>query len=262
MTGSIPTTFLSGVEDVDQLMVIDLGWNSFTGTIPSELSRFSRMNLDAVRNQFTKVASSLCSLSGWMDGEVGKIIKDGGDGCDAILCPKGTYSEIGYAKSGSNGECLPCESAEYAGETTCNGAAENQEKKILDNLYAETSGSNWKKGAYWTTGPICTYEGVVCESNSSKTNEGVIELRLSDFGLIGNIPTEIYQLPKLTKVDFSNNVVDISFDGIENAVNLESFIMSDADLSDLTGIGNAPPSLKKVRKPFLIRFFRFCNCFV
>jgi len=246
MTGPIPTNFLSGVEDVDQLMVIDLGWNSFTGTIPSELSRFSQMNLDAVRNQFSGVSSSLCTLSGWMDGEVGKIKKDGGNGCDAILCPKGTYSEIGYAKSGSNGECLSCVSAEYAGETTCNGAAENEEKKILDNLYAETSGSNWKKGAYWTTGPICTYEGVVCESNNSNTNEGIVELRLSDFGLIGNIPTEIYQLPKLTKVDFSNNVVDISFDGIENAVNLESFIMSDADLSDLTGIGNAPPSLKKI----------------
>lgn len=247
MTGSIPTDFLSGVEDVGQLMEIDVGYNSFTGTIPSGLSRFTKMNLDAVRSQFSVVASSLCSLTGWMDGEVGKLINAGDDGCDAILCPKGTYNDFGRAKSGSNGECLPCANAKFAGETTCDGSVENAEKKILDNLFAETSGTNWNKGAYWTTGAICTYEGVVCASNDTNANEGVVELRLSGYGLIGNIPTEIYELPMLKKVDFSNNIVDISFVGIEKATKLEEFIMSDSDLSKVTGIGKAPLSLKKVR---------------
>jgi hypothetical protein len=47
-------------------------------------------------------------------------------------------------------------------------------------------------------------------------------------------------------VDFSNNVVDLSFVGIEQSTTLESITIADADLTSVLGIGNAPSSLKKV----------------
>ena len=71
------------------------------------------------------------------------------------------------------------------------------------------------------------------------------EIDLNGFGLISNIPTEIYKLPYLKKIVLSNNVVGLKFDGIDKALNLEEIIMNMADLESVSGISNAP-SLKSV----------------
>ena len=102
------------------------------------------------------------------------------------------------------------------------------------------------KGENWEDGPICNYEGVTCSTEGDNVNEGVVEIDLAGFGLINVIPTEIYKLPSLRVVDFSNNIVDMEFDGIGNADNLEEILINDADLTQLDGIGDAP-ALKKVR---------------
>ena len=272
MTGSIPTDFLSGIEDTDQLMQIRIGYNDFVGTIPSSLSRFSNMKLNAVKTQLVKVPASLCSLSGWMDGEVGKVIAGGGNGCDAILCPVGTYNYYGRAESGTDGECKNCPGGKYAGQTSCSGLSsnnENMEKTILDDLYVQTAGPDWEKGANWADGgAICSYEGITCNQNGTNVNKGVVEIDLTGFGLTGKIPTDIYKLPHLKKVDFSNNVVDLSFVGIEHSSSLESITIGDADLTSVLGISNAPSSLKKVRRPtvdvcslkFYVLTFYYFSC--
>lgn len=247
MTGTIPSDFLSGIADVDQLMAIDIGYNKFHGTVPDTLSRFTNMRLLAMKNEITKVDPALCTLTGWINGEVGKIITAGGNGCDAILCPVGTYNTYGRQTSGGDGACLSCPDGKFAGQTGCIGITDESlttEKRIIDKIYVETGGSNWTKGKNWETGAICSYEGITCASNS--TNEGVEEINLSGFGLINNIPTEIYRLSSLTKVDFSNNVVGLSFDGISNAASLEEIVISFADLSNVDGISGAP-ALKKLR---------------
>lgn len=263
MTGSIPTDFLSGVEDVDQLMQIRIGYNNFMGTVPASLSRFTNMKLDAVKTQLTQVPSALCSLTGWMNGEVGEVISAGGNGCDAILCPVGTYNSYGRAESGTNGECKSCSSGKYAGQTTCTGVSsdsDNMEKEILDNLFVETGGPDWEKGGNWANGgAVCSYEGITCNQNGTNLNKGVVGINLSGFGLVGSIPTDIYKLPHLKSVDFSSNVVDMSFVGIEKSSTLESITIADADLTSVLGIGNAPLSLKKV-SPVLRHLLEFlCN---
>ncbi|KAL7543177.1 hypothetical protein ACHAXR_012471 [Thalassiosira sp. AJA248-18] len=257
MTGSIPEDFLSGVEDADRLMEIDIGYNEFTGTVPSSLSRFTNMRFDAVKNKITGIDPALCSVTdsikGWFNGQVGKVIEAGDDGCNAILCPKGTYNDYGRAKSGTNGECLECANGKYAGQTSCDIDGDglpddfvaNGEKKVLDKVWYATGGSNWTKGANWTEGAVCDYEGVTCESVGDNVNEGVVELNLAGFGLMANIPTQIFELPYLKKVDFSNNIVDLKFDGIAEANALEVILMEDTDLASVDGIGDAP-SLKKL----------------
>jgi hypothetical protein len=223
-----------------------IGYNQLEGVIPGTLSRFTNMRLFAMKNKIEKVGEKLCNLTGWLNGEVGKIIEAGGDGCDAILCPKGTFNSYGRATSGGDGACKSCPGGEFAGATGCIGITDENddlEKRILDKLFIETGGVNWTKKENWETGPVCTYEGIKCSGNN--TNEGVEEINLAGFGLISNIPTQIYTLPYLKKLNISNNVVDLRFDGIFNAVNLEEIHMVLADLTSVEGISSAP-SLKRV----------------
>lgn len=93
----------------------------------------------------------------------------------------------------------------------------------------------------WTA---CEYEGIKCSTLEENGNEGVEEINLAGFGLTGRIPTDIYKLPFLKKIDFSSNDVDMSFDGISQAQNLIEILIEDADQTKVTGISDAP-SLKK-----------------
>lgn len=235
-----------------------IGYNQFTGTVPETLKRFTNMRFVAVKNQLTGLNNALCSQRDWFKGEVGEIIDKGGDddGCDAILCRSGTYNAYGRARASNGGECKDCPGGKFAGQTSCDVEFDDAttattlkkddeivEKKILDKLYFESGGPNWKKKdgtkpSGWMDGPICDYEGVVCESDGA--NEGVQELILAGFGLTANVTTAIYRLPSLKKVDFSGNVVDLSFDGIEHALYLEYIRMTDADLSSVNGVSRAP----------------------
>ena len=206
------------------------------------------MRFDAANNQITKVNGDLCNQRGWFNGEVGRVIDDGGNGCDAILCPKGTYNAYGRAKSGTNGGCLSCPNGEFAGAIGCDGITgeeDNLEQKILDRLFIETGGSNWTKKNNWENGTVCEYEGVTCSIEEENGNEGVEEINLAGFGLTARIPTQIYKLPFLKRIDFSNNNVDLSFEGIDQALNLVEIIIEDADLTSIEGISEAP-SLTKV----------------
>jgi hypothetical protein len=206
------------------------------------------MRLDATNNQITKVNGDLCSLRGWWNGEVGRVIDNNGNGCDAILCPKGTYNAYGRAKSGTNGGCLSCPNGKYAGAIGCAGITDddnNIEKKILDRLFIETGGSDWGRKNNWENGTaVCEYEGITCATEEENGNEGVEEINLAGFGLTSRIPTQIYQLPLLKKIDFSNNNVDLSFEGISEARNLVEILIEDADLTSLDGISDAPSLIK------------------
>lgn len=234
------------------------------------------MRFDAVKNQITEIDPIICdatiNIRGWFNGEVGQVMDESGEGCDAILCPVGTYNDYGRAQGGENGGCLPCPSNIYMGQTGCeadgtNGDSvigeldadgdgviddtDNLEKKILDKLYFTTGGPSWTKGQdTWTYGAVCDYEGITCvedlgADDDQNINGGVMEINLARFNITGAIPTEIYQLPSLKVLDVSNNIVDLSFQGIAQADLLETIKMNDADLTDLTGVGMAP-SLKKL----------------
>lgn len=251
MTGKIPDDFLadSVYKGLDQLMDINLSYNKFTGNIHSNTFKdFSNMKLDLASNKFEKASSFLCQmadeLTDWWDGEVGKVIDGGGDGCDAIICPKGTYNILGRATSGDDGECIDCPGAKFAGAINCPGNGKDEtdkEKEILDALYIATAGDQWSKNTGWTEADKCEYEGIACSDGGAVT-----EINVTSFGLKGEIPADIWKLPSLRKAVFSSNVVDLRFEGIEKATKLEELIISDADLTNVTGIENAPPSLVKL----------------
>lgn len=261
MTGTIPTDFLSGVKGDRFEMEVDISFNGFTGTVPAELNRFSKMKLNAIRTEITKVDEALCEMRDWWNGEVGLVADSDRDesGCDAILCPKGTYNKFGRAKSGPGGRCLDCKGGEYAGQTTCDGTEDtddnvdyNKDKKILDKLYVETGGKNWTGADAWGRGgAVCTYEGVTCVTNDGTNgNEDVKSVNLTGFGLVNTIPSEIWQLSSLESVYFSDNVVDLSFEDISQAKKIKHIAISSADVHSLKGISGAPETLKTVSKSF------------
>ena len=180
-----------------------------------------------------------------MNGEVGKL--PNASRCDAILCPPLTWNDQGKAVSDSNSTCLPCpENTEFYGHVMC-GVAANKEKEILDKLFIETGGPYWNKthDNWMKPGvPICSREGVICRAGS--TDSGVDELRLQNVGMQGEIPSEIWQLPYIRSLGFTNNAVDISFSGIEQATTLRVLKLSNCQLRDLEGLQNAPSSLSEI----------------
>jgi len=243
-TGSVPHDFLKGRQRDGELK-IKLSMNLLEGEIPSDLSRFPNVRLEIEDNKVTGIADALCQQSSWMGGETALVTPRS---CDAILCPSGFWSPTGRASASSGVACEPCEGNQYFGESVCEvgGLQSNAEVEILDNLFLETGGWYWNTShTNWTKSgvPICYREGVVCGWKPADMNSGVTELRLTDYGLRGRIPTEIFQLPKLRRFAFSKNPVDISFEGIEQASNLEIISLSHTNVQSLAGIENAPAKL-------------------
>ena len=166
--------------------------------------------------------------------------------CNAILCPPGTWNEFG--KETEKARCNPCaENAILYGQVECSGNERNWEKKILDKLFSMTGGRYWNKthDNWQKPGvPICEREGVHCFNQSA--NEGVRELQMNAFGLRGTIPTDIWKLTSARLLSFTNNAVDVSFDGIEEAKSLIVLKLSNCNLRTLDGLGVAPKTLKEL----------------
>jgi Leucine-rich repeat (LRR) protein len=240
-TGTIPTDFLRGRQSDGQFKVRLTG-NNLEGVIPANLAMFPSMILEIEDNQISGISAALCKNPDWMDGEVGRVSPRP---CDAILCPAGFYSPYGRAVTKSGGvKCETCEGNLYFGETVCEtkGLQSNGEVEILDLLFSETGGRYWNAThTNWTKPgvPICYREGVVCGWHPPDMNSGVTELRLNAYGLRGQIPSEIFQLPKIRRLAFSFNPVAMTFEGIERASILEIIALSHTAVSSLAGIDKA-----------------------
>jgi len=101
------------------LAVLNLADNALTGYLPSDL-RFAPLEfLDVSGNKLTgEVPSMLC-----LTGDINENGRDGIFQCDVIACPKGTYSQSGFAE-GIKGlafrVCRPCPSNHYLASRYCN----------------------------------------------------------------------------------------------------------------------------------------------
>jgi len=117
LTGTIPTNLLQSVDPMySRLTVIDLSNNNLTGAVPVALSRFSSLRMFLFGNLIDEINPTLCSqASGWFFGDVNLF------GCDAIMCPPGTFNVFGRQISESF-PCLKCEQASYYGSITCSGS--------------------------------------------------------------------------------------------------------------------------------------------
>ena len=115
LTGTVPADFLSNVVEKKELLAIGLSDNNIDGKLPSELSRFKRLNIDVEGNMIWGIPPELCEMKLWNEGSVGSF------GCDGIACPTGTFSEKGRRET-SEDECVECPrygNAKYVGMSQC-----------------------------------------------------------------------------------------------------------------------------------------------
>ena len=87
-------------------------------------------------------------------------------GCDAILCPRGTYSEVGMATaSGGCRKCPPGQTTIYIGSTQC---MHLDQKDLLLMFFDVLDGDKWpdeyRKSWKDENPSVCQWEGVTCDA--------------------------------------------------------------------------------------------------
>jgi len=98
---------------------------------------------------------------------------------------------------------LPVQSASPT-EFDCGVVSEisHDECKALVSLYSGANGASWTNHTGWaTTATPCSWFGVLCASGH------VVELRLPNNGLSGDVPTNFGNLPFLLVLDLSDNAI-------------------------------------------------------
>ena len=138
LTGTVPSSLLLSVDsNFSPLMMVDLSGNKLSGAIPSAFTRFESIRLYLKTNEIDTISPELCNKSNWFFGEVGEF------GCNAILCPPGTFSLFGRQIS----EGYPCESCRGSGNrhfggTQCNFTSDRKnvkESAASTNLFETSS---------------------------------------------------------------------------------------------------------------------------
>ena len=232
--GPLPSSFLAGVANVSATLRIDLTANNVTGTIPSDLARFDDLRLYLAGNEITEIPFVLCEKALWMDGEVQR-------GCDALLCPPGTFNQFGRRVSDDD-QCVLCafnSSTQFFGSISCGESSEEDtidERSILFSFYNALGGQNWNIKNGWEEDnlSICSWYGIFCSSENGV--DTVTEIKLPSNGLSGIVPPLLFHLPNLKKLNLHDNAVDLFFEGIGLAPVLEEMLVDSTSLSTLKGI--------------------------
>jgi len=271
LEGTLPEDLLvasqgySSDEEINTLFHFDLTNNKITGTVHGSYERFSQLDLYLEGNLISSIDERLCTLPNplWMSGGVGAF------GCEAILCPQGTYNH-GGRRQYTNDSCQTCEaeskegssSTSYLGQSSCGMAtddldvatpeeaqaaeeviavtaakARTMERVVLEALFESTDGPDeqWKTSTGWLDDEdFCNWYGIDCDENGS-----VASIQLGSNGLKGSLPTSIWTLPNLVHLKIYGNEIDIDFTGIEGARNLLTLGLDDTGLKSLDGIGKA-----------------------
>jgi hypothetical protein len=170
-------------------------------------------------------------------------------GCNAILCPIGTYSTDGH-ESGAESGCVPCgDGFPYLGATSCSTDSTKKETwEILAGFYLAMGGDKWEQRDGWdvfdnlfngetleelerANMTICTgWYGILCE-------DGVpTRLSLPDNSLFGVIPRIIFDI-SWSVFDLSDNNVQMEdLTIIRHPEALTSLILSNVKIQSLEGI--------------------------
>merc|ERR1712032_730884 len=115
--GTIPDSFLT-LLPFDAQIEVDLSNNLITGTLPTDLTRFDRLNLFVANNKITGRSEEFCSKTNWNDGDVGLY------GCFGLLCPVGHFAPSGRQRSRDE-PCIKCENtgSQYFGMNQCDDSS-------------------------------------------------------------------------------------------------------------------------------------------
>ena len=219
------------------VVTIQLQSNRLNGLLPETLAQIPTLNLDITRNPdlLGPLPSMFCKQSTWMDGQVAAL------GCDGILCPSNTFHPDGRASVGYPCSQCPLNDTTTLGRTECGSllygsrsGLDNpveQEVRILALLYVATtqdSSNGWLHNSGWSqlddillhnprlpAGHVpshvefnsidaCQFYGVLCNAKGQ-----VQILTLHKNRLVGTIPDELFLLPALESVDFSENRISV-----------------------------------------------------
>lgn len=228
-SGPIPSTFLQNTDNSD-LVVLDLENNELTGTIPSELTRISKLDIFLSNNMIEAIAPEICATS-W-NGRVAQT-----DGCDFILCKKGTFNVLGRATN--EDACDVCPSSkftEYFGSTQC---GPDLDKDVLSAMYVGLGGPDWSNADGWLKhNDVCSWYGITCSESGDGVGR-VTNISLGKNNLVGTVLSDVFELPFLVELDLRSNNIDISFEGILNAKKLETLYLSETNITSIDGIGKA-----------------------
>lgn len=234
ISGSIPIDFL-GSAPKEEIVTVDLSNNELEGVLAGmHLEEFTRLNLYLANNRITAIDGNLCNdngMTGWMGGNVEEF------GCNAILCPIGTFASEGRATPYNPCEECPSaissDGAEFMGASECNA----RQLQILIDFYDALDGDYWRDNtwfgeeyyydydAYYPTSE-CTWTGIECDAN-----DDIVSIQLSGMKLRGVPPKDLFLLPALQVLDLSNNLLEWSFDGIFMARNLQMLDLSSTGLT-------------------------------
>jgi Leucine-rich repeat (LRR) protein len=230
LSGFIPQDLLLSAPETE-LVNIDLTSNQFSGTVSNSLLDKKYLNLFLANNKITSVSERVynyvddtCpSIDNWMGGTTVTL------GCDAFLCPPGTWAAEGRATP--TDACETCtDDAILWGRIQCDSSTPNnvQERQVLVNLYNRMGGRYWKKDDNWLDfgQDVCTWFGITCASDGK-----VESIVLKNNGLTGSPPQELFDLLSLKTLNLNSNPISFDFAGISNAQKIESLDLSNADLS-------------------------------
>ena len=224
LEGELPLDFLFAGPKHDPI-IIDLRNNYFSGTFTGlRLKEYDFLSIYLSGNKFDAIDQSFCTMDNWMDGNVDIY------GCDAIMCPVGYYSPSGRQTS-DNDICRQCGSStlghKYMGATDCG----NEQKAILKGIFDSMGGGNWVGNNWSEEADECLWTGISCDDNGD-----IVNIELSAMGLSGSPPIEIFSLPQLRVLDFSENFIKFRFDGIGQAENLKVLNLFSTGLDSLDDI--------------------------
>jgi len=218
LSGSLDPNFLMDCPE-RATVDVDLSSNQISGSVPSSLQDKKFLNLNLANNRITVVPAELydrssgscIAITNWMDGNVKTV------GCDAFLCPPGTWAPEGRATRSDT--CASCtEDDTIWGRTTCSSAAADvNDRQVLVSLYNALGGRSWTRDDNWLNldGDVCNWYGITC------TNGLVSTIDLSDNGLSGTPPRELFSLAALNNLNLEMNSISFSFEGISSSSNLE-----------------------------------------
>lgn len=117
LSGTLPSNLLDSLlPGFGYSTVLDLRSNELGGEVPMSLMKFESILAYLADNQIESVPIELCQqVPDWLFGQVGQY------GCNAILCPPGTFNS--YGRQMSDGfPCWACrtgETAPYFGSQRC-----------------------------------------------------------------------------------------------------------------------------------------------
>ena len=238
LEGGIPLDFLFNGPKHGE-MTIDLSNNSLSGKFTAiRLKEYDYMNIYLSGNKFDSIDEEFCNQDGWMRGDVDVF------NCDGILCPVGFYAPFGRQTS-EDDICRQCDSTvlglKFMGSSDCG----NEQKTILKGLYDVMGGDNWMLNNWLEELDECLWTGIKCNEEGYVT-----DIDLHAMGLTGSPPVQMFALPYLKILNFSENFINFQFDGISDATNLRELNLFSTGLKSLEDVEQlAATSLRRLILP-------------